>query len=73
VSVRFYRVDRSRSSASGGLGLGLAIVKSIAQFHGGSVQINSQPGRGTIVTLVLPDSLVQDSIAGPSPAFTRAV
>jgi two-component system heavy metal sensor histidine kinase CusS len=73
VSDRFYRVDRSRSSASGGLGLGLAIVKSIAQFHGGRVQINSQPGRGTIVTLVLPDSVVQDSIAGPSPAFTRAV
>lgn len=51
---RFYRVDRSRSAASGGLGLGLAIVKSIAELHGGSVAIDSRVGGGTRVTLLLP-------------------
>lgn len=71
VTDRFYRVDRSRSSASGGLGLGLAIVKSIAQFHGGAVQIVSQPGSGTIVTLVLPDSVTQETGEFPAHAFTR--
>ena len=62
VSDRFYRVDRSRSSASGGLGLGLAIVKSIVQFHGGTVNITSEPGTGTTVTLVLPNAIVHASI-----------
>lgn len=51
---RFYRVDRARSSASGGAGLGLAIVKSIVTLHGGSVEIGSEVGHGTQVTLVLP-------------------
>jgi two-component system, OmpR family, heavy metal sensor histidine kinase CusS len=51
---RFYRADRARSNISGGLGLGLAIVKSIATLHGGSVEITSEVGRGTCVTLVFP-------------------
>jgi two-component system, OmpR family, heavy metal sensor histidine kinase CusS len=51
---RFYRVDRARSSASGGMGLGLAIVKSIATLHGGSVRIASDMGHGTRVTLSFP-------------------
>jgi two-component system heavy metal sensor histidine kinase CusS len=54
VFDRFYRVDRSRSSASGGLGLGLAIVKGIAELHGGSVSLASEVGRGTRFTLLLP-------------------
>lgn len=51
---RFYRVDESRSTASGGTGLGLAIVKSIAHIHGGSVELTSRPGEGTIVRLRFP-------------------
>jgi two-component system heavy metal sensor histidine kinase CusS len=51
---RFYRADRARSNLSGGLGLGLAMVKSIATLHGGSVDITSEVGRGTRVTLVFP-------------------
>jgi signal transduction histidine kinase len=51
---RFYRADRARSNISGGLGLGLAIVKSIATLHGGSVEITSEVGRGTCVTLRFP-------------------
>ncbi len=50
---RFYRVDRSRSAATGGAGLGLSIVKSIAELHGGTATIASEPGRGTRVELVL--------------------
>jgi two-component system heavy metal sensor histidine kinase CusS len=54
VFDRFFRVDSSRSHGSGGTGLGLAIVKSIALLHGGNVEIASQPGRGTRVTLQMP-------------------
>jgi two-component system heavy metal sensor histidine kinase CusS len=52
VFERFYRVDASRSST--GTGLGLALVKSIAQLHGGSALIESEPGRGTSVRLIFP-------------------
>jgi two-component system, OmpR family, heavy metal sensor histidine kinase CusS len=51
VFDRFFRVDPSRSKASGGTGLGLAIVQSIMTLHGGSAEITSQLGRGTCVTL----------------------
>lgn len=54
VFDRFYRADRSRSTASGTAGLGLAIVKSIAKLHGGTVEIASEVGRGTRVTLSIP-------------------
>ena len=53
VFDRFYRGDASRSSA--GTGLGLSLVKSIVNLHGGSVAIDSTPGRGTTVTLIFPD------------------
>ena len=54
VFDRFFRVDPSRSKASGGTGLGLAIVLSILTLHGGSAEITSQLGRGTRVTLRMP-------------------
>ncbi len=54
VFDRFFRLDTSRSQASGGTGLGLAIVQSIMLLHGGKVEIASQPGHGTRVTLRLP-------------------
>lgn len=54
VFDRFFRVDPSRSKASGGTGLGLAIVQSILTLHGGSAEITSQLGRGTSVTLRMP-------------------
>jgi len=55
VFDRFFRLDTSRSQASGGTGLGLAIVQSIIQLHGGKVEIASQVGQGTRVTLLIPD------------------
>ena len=54
VFDRFFRVDSSRSQVSGGTGLGLAIVKSIAELHGGHVEIASETGHGTQVSLHIP-------------------
>lgn len=54
VFDRFFRVDNSRTQASGGTGLGLAIVQSIMTLHGGKVEIESQLGLGTRVTLEMP-------------------
>ncbi len=56
VCDRFFRVDSARSQGSGGTGLGLAIVQSIAVLHGGNVEISSQLGQGTRVTLRMPVS-----------------
>jgi two-component system heavy metal sensor histidine kinase CusS len=56
VFDRFFRVDPSRSQASGGTGLGLAIVQGIMLLHGGKVEISSALGLGTRVTLRLPVS-----------------
>ena len=54
VFDRFFRVDASRSQASGGTGLGLSIVQGIMQLHRGTVEIASEPGAGTRVTLSMP-------------------
>jgi two-component system heavy metal sensor histidine kinase CusS len=56
VFDRFFRVDPSRSQASGGTGLGLAIVQGIMQLHGGKVEIISRSGEGTRVILSMPAS-----------------
>jgi len=54
IFERFYRVERSRSRDMGGTGLGLAIVKHIATAHGGSVSVQSEPGKGSTFRLHLP-------------------
>jgi two-component system, OmpR family, heavy metal sensor histidine kinase CusS len=51
---RFYRVDASRTTSVAGTGLGLAIVKTIMDLHAGSVTIESEIGKGTLVTLIFP-------------------
>jgi two-component system phosphate regulon sensor histidine kinase PhoR len=59
LAERFYRVDSSRSRETGGTGLGLAIVKHVVQRHGGELEIDSEPGRGSTFRLVLPASRVR--------------
>ena len=54
VFERFYRVDKSHSKEIGGTGLGLSIVKHGAALHDGQVRLESTPGKGTKVTLVMP-------------------
>ncbi len=51
---RFYRVDKARSREFGGTGLGLSIVKWIVDNHGGSIDAESDPGKGTKMTISLP-------------------
>ena len=53
VTDPFYMGDPSRIKANGGFGLGLALVREIAQVHGGTLELESTPGKGTTAKLIL--------------------
>lgn len=58
---RFYRADPSRQRGTGGAGLGLSISQALVEAHGGRVSVESEPGRGTTVTIKMP-------LCSPAPA-----
>lgn len=54
IMERLYRVEKSRSQATGGSGLGLAISKKLVEMHGGTIEVKSELGKGTIFFVKLP-------------------
>ena len=61
VFERFYRVDKSRSRATGGVGLGLTIAKRLVEAHGGRVTATSRVGKGSTFSFILPADGDSDS------------
>lgn len=62
VFERFYRVDKSRSKATGGTGLGLAIVKHIVAQHEAEMKLESEPGKGTQITILFENADKDDTM-----------
>jgi len=63
IFQRFYRVDPSRAKSVPGTGLGLAIVKHLLILHGGTIRVDSEPGKGSRFTVTLPAAARQDIAA----------
>ena len=57
IFERFYRVDKSHSKASGGTGLGLSIVKHAVQYHHGKIALESEPNKGTTISVLFDTSV----------------
>lgn len=73
LTERFYRVDGSRSRETGGTGLGLSIVKHVVQRHGGELDVQSEPGKGSSFSLIFPPARVRlVEPAADAKRFTRA-
>ncbi|MGB8818319.1 MAG: ATP-binding protein, partial [Rhizobiaceae bacterium] len=70
VGTPFYQVDGGHARSHEGTGLGLALVKQMARLHGGSVEIDSEPGRGTKVTVAL--SSIYAKGANVTPLYKQA-
>jgi heavy metal sensor kinase len=65
IFTRFYRAAAARTQSGGGAGLGLCIAQSIAQAHGGSIEVTSLPGQGSTFTVVLPVECHIEEERGP--------
>jgi signal transduction histidine kinase len=75
VFERFYRADQARGRRTGGTGLGLAIVSALVSAHGGTVAVDTEPGRGATFRIALPlapeAQAIQDP-AGQTPSPSEA-
>jgi hypothetical protein len=75
VFDRFYRTDRARSRASGGTGLGLSIAATLVAAHGGTISVDTQPGRGATfvvrLSLAAAPAVKGDGEAGGGPPERR--
>ncbi len=56
IFERFYRADKSRTRATGGSGLGLTIAKRLVETHGGKIEVQSEPGKGSRFSFTVPIS-----------------
>jgi two-component system phosphate regulon sensor histidine kinase PhoR len=73
LTERFYRVDRSRSRATGGTGLGLAIVKHVLLRHQAELEVTSEPGKGSTFAVRLPARRVERVPAAEVPDVAVSV
>lgn len=59
----FYRTDESRTRSTGGYGLGLPLTKSIVEAHGGTIRLDSTPGGGTTIMMLIPNAPTDGAVA----------
>ena len=69
---RFGQIERHKQRGHDGSGLGLHLVKSLSELHGGSLEIESEPGRGTTASLILPAWRIQSRPEEESPTLNLA-
>jgi two-component system, OmpR family, sensor kinase len=75
VFERFYRADQTRARQTGGTGLGLAIVSALVSAHGGTVAVDTEPGRGATFRVSLPlapEARGPQAPVGPPPQTSSA-
>lgn len=56
---RFYRADKTRTRATGGIGIGLSLVRAICNAHEAEIKVQSTEGRGSVFTVVFPASYLE--------------